>query len=224
MIPAEEWWGVIQAYGTQIWPAQVVFYIIAILLTGWLFFKPGPVPNTLVKLFLAISFGWIGVAFFLTLAKGITGDSYGNCCFGIMFIIVSLLFAIDLFRKRMLFSPPTAGWRWFATLILTLLVFCYPFIGLALGHPWTSLIVPGTFPCPTTALGLVILTTALPLVDKIAYILLLFWAVPFPPLIQIPKYGVYEDTIMFLSGFYSLALLIRYWKAKGPGPDPEQVV
>ena len=61
-----------------------------------------------------------------------------------------------------------------------------------------------------------ILTTALPPVDKIACILLLLWAIPFPPFIQIPKYGVYEDAIMFVGGVYSLILLLRYWKVEDP--------
>jgi hypothetical protein len=97
-----------------------------------------------------------------------------------------------------------------------LLVFCYPLFGIAFGHHFPSLIIPGTFPCPTTAFGLIMLTTALPRVNKIAYILLLLWAIPFPPFIQIPKYGVYEDAIMFISGIYSLILLLRYWKVGDP--------
>jgi hypothetical protein len=100
------------------------------------------------------------------------------------------------------------------------LVFCYPLFGIAFGHHFASLIMPGTFPCPTTALGLLMLTTALPRVDKIAYILLLLWAIPFPPFIQIPKYGVYEDAIMFVSGVYSLILLLRYWRVRDPGDQP----
>ena len=59
-----------------------------------------------------------------------------------------------------------------------------------------------------------LLTVALPRVDKIIYFILLFWAIPFPPLIQIPKYGVYEDTIMFAIGIYSLIMLVKNWKEK----------
>jgi hypothetical protein len=214
MITAEEWWSIIEVYGARIWPAQAVFYIVAILLTGWILLKPGRVQNWFTKLYLSIAFAWNGIVFFLILAKDITGDSYGNYFFGSIFIIVSVLFAVDLFRQKMQFSLPAAGWRKYVTLALMLLVFCYPLFGIAFGHHFASLIIPGTFPCPTTALGLLMLTTALPRVDKIAYILLLLWAIPFPPFIQIPKYGVYEDAIMFVSGVYSLILLLRYWKAE----------
>ena len=214
MISAEAWWSIIEAYGARIWPAQAVFYIVAILLTGWLLLKPGRVQNWITKLYLSIAFAWNGIVFFLILAKDITGDSYGNYLFGSIFIIVSVLFALDLFRQKMQFSLPAAGWHKYATLVLMLLVFCYPLFGIAFGHHFLSLIIPGTFPCPTTAFGLIMLTTALPRVNKIAYILLLLWAIPFPPFIQIPKYGVYEDAIMFVSGVYSLVLLLRYWKVE----------
>ena len=216
MIPAEEWWNIIEAYGARIWPAQAFFYIIAILLTGWLLLKPGRVQNWFTKLYLSVAFAWNGIVFFFILAKDITGDSYGNYLFGSIFIIVSLLFAVDVFRQKMQFSLSATGWRKNATLALMLLVFCYPLFGIAFGHHFATLIMPGTFPCPTTALGLLILTTALPRVDKIAYILLLLWAIPFPPFIQIPKYGVYEDAIMFVSGVYSLILLLIYWKTEDP--------
>lgn len=214
MIDAQQWWSIIESYGDQIWPAQALFYIAAILLTGWLLLKPGKVQSWCTSLYFSIAFAWNGIVFFLTLASDITGESYGNYLFGSIFIIVAVLFALDLFRRKMRFSLPANGWIKYVTITLIVVVFCYPLFGIALGHHFPRLIVPGTFPCPTTALGLLILTTALPRADKIAYILLLLWAIPFPPFIQIPKYGVYEDAIMFFSGLYSLILLLKYWRAK----------
>jgi len=214
MIPAEEWWRIVETYGAQIWPAQIVFYVVALLLTGWFVLKPGRVQSWVTKLYLSIACAWNGILFFIVLAPGITGDSYGNYLFGALFTVVALLFAVDLVRQRMQFSPPSGGWRTYVTWALMVLVLCYPLFGLALGHRSTSLIMPGTMPCPTTAFALLMLTTALPSVDKIAYILLLLWAIPFPPFIQIPRYGVYEDAIMFASGLYSMILLLVSWKAK----------
>lgn len=214
MISAEQWWSIMEAYGAQIWPAQVIFFIIAVLLIGWLLLKPSRIHSLFMKLYLAIAFAWNGIVFFLILAKEITGANYGSYFFGFLFILVSALFVVDLFRKKMLFSFPNAAWRKYVTIGMMLLIFCYPLFGIAFGRSYLSLITPGTFPCPTTALGLLVLTTSLPRVDKITYILLLFWAVPFPPFLQLPKYGVYEDTIMFVTGVYSLILLLRYWKVR----------
>jgi hypothetical protein len=214
LVTREEWLSILEAYSDQIWPAQIIFFLTAILLTGWVFLKPGRIQNWLIKLYLSMAFAWNGIMWFLILARDMAGDSYGNYFFGSIFIVVSLLFAVDLFRYKMVFTLPTDGWRKVATLSLLLLVFCYPLLGATFGHPPNRLIFPGTFPCPTTALGLLLLTTALPQVDKLIFILLLFCAIPFTPFFQILRYGVYEDTILFISGIYSLILLLRFWKVE----------
>jgi hypothetical protein len=41
---------------------------------------------------------------------------------------------------------------------------------------------------------------------------LLVWAIPFPILIQLPKFGVYEDAIMLLTGLYAVAMLVVNWE------------
>jgi hypothetical protein len=209
MVSRDEFWRIMESYGAGIRPVQIVFYIAGTLVVGWLFLKPGRLQTFLVKLYLSLAFVWTGISFYFVLARDMAGDSYGNYVFGSVFIIVSVLFAVDLFRQRMQFSLPTVGWQKYATLALMLLVFCYPLFGVALGHGFTSLIMPGTFPCPTTALGLLLLTMALPQVNKVIYILLLICAIPFTPFVQIARYGVYEDVILFATGIYSLALLLK---------------
>jgi hypothetical protein len=57
--------------------------------------------------------------FFLTLAKDITGKGYGNYFFGSLFIIVAVLFLVDLFKNKMRFSLPAAGWLRYALLALS---------------------------------------------------------------------------------------------------------
>lgn len=210
MLSADEWWGILGSYGVTVWPAQVVFFLAAVLIALLVFLKPGSAANTLVRLYMALSFGWIGVLFFFVLGKGLKGNYF----FGSLFIIVAILFAFDLFKQKMAFRPPIDGWQRYLTAMLMLVVLCYPGFSLLFGHQFPRLIVPGTFPCPTTALALLLLTFALPRVNKIIYIILLFWAIPFPPLIQIPKYGVYEDSIMLAVGVYSLIMLLKNWREK----------
>jgi hypothetical protein len=201
-----------EAYGARIQPVQVVLYIAAVLIVAWLFLRPGRIQTFFAKIYLSIAFAWNGIAFYFVLAKDMAGGSHGNYVFGSLFIIVAVLFAVDVFRQKMQFSLSTVKWQRYATLVLALLVFCYPVFGMVSGHSFTSLIMPGAFPCPTTALGLLLLTMALPQVDKTIYLLLLVCAIPFTPFVQIARYGVYEDTILFTTGVYSLVLLLRYWK------------
>jgi hypothetical protein len=214
MVPREEFWSIMEAYGAGIAPAQIVFYVAAILVVAWALIKPGMLQSLFVKLYLSVAFLWIGLMFYLILARDLAGDSYGNYFVGLAFLVVSALFTVDCLRQRMQFSLPVVRWERYATLVLLLLVFCYPLFGIALGHSLTSLIVPGTFPCATVALGLLLLTTALPRVDKVIYVVLLLLAIPSTPFVQIARYGVYEDTILLAAGFYSLFLLWRYWRVE----------
>jgi len=210
MLPANEWWGILGAYGAAVWPAQAAFLSAGLVLLVFVFRSRKPISNLLMKLYLAFSFGWISLVFFLTIGKGLAGSTF----FAALFMVIAILFAVDSFRQRMEFRLPEVAWQKSLTLWLTLIVLCYPLLSIALGRPLEKMIVPGTFPCPTTALALVLLATSLPRVDRVLYILLLFWAIPFAPFIQIPRYGVYEDMIMFGVGIYALVMLVRHWKAK----------
>ena len=214
MVTVEEWSQIMKNYGAKIWPIQIVFYIIAVLLTIWLFLKPGRIQNILMKLYLCIAFTWIGIAYYFILARDIARGNYVNYIIGSCFIIISVLFAVDMFRDKMHFLLPKTGWFRYTTIVLAILVFSYHWIGMAFGHQFPNLIIIGTVPCPTVTFGLLMLTTALPRANKIIFILMLFLAIPFTPFFQIARYGVYEDAIIFSAGIYSLVLLIKNWKVK----------
>jgi hypothetical protein len=208
MISREAFWRVLASYGARIVPAQIVLYAAAAMVVAWLAIGSGKRPQLLAKAFLGVAFAWNGIVFYLTLGSGMAGGGHGNYIFGAIFILVSALFVVDLFRGRMRFTVPVSGWKRDTTWVLTLLVFCYPVFGMLRGHELAALIMPGTFPCPTTALGLLLLTTALPKVDRVIYVLLLLCAIPFTPFFQIARYGVYEDSILLATGLYALVLLI----------------
>jgi len=217
MLSAEQWWEIIRAYGTAVWPAQAVFFLGAVLLVLLVCLKPGRTVDTLTRLYLGLSLGWVGIVFFLVLGKRLAG----NWFFGPLFTIAAILFLVDLFRRKMQFHLPTVVWQRRATVALASAVLCYPVVSMALGHRFPGVIVPGSHPCPSTALAFILLTTALPCVNKVTYVILLFWAIPFPPVIQIPKYGVYEDAIMFVVGLYALVMLVKKWRGS---TTPNQAV
>jgi hypothetical protein len=209
---AKEFWDVLGAYGAQIWPAQLVFFIVVIVLVAWLFLKPSRLSNALVKLYFVFSFGWIGIYFFMIFYSRSAGLVH-SYFLGSLFIIVALLFAVDIYRQKMVFSLPRANWQRWVTLILMLIALCYPLFSILFGHHFPKTIFPGTISCPTTALTLVLLTTALPRVDKVIYFILLFYSFT-PTFSQIPKYGVYEDGVMLIIGIYSLIMLVTHWREK----------
>jgi hypothetical protein len=62
---------------------------------------PGRVQSLFAKLYLSLAFAWNGIVFYMLLARDMAGGSYGNIFFGVVFLVVSVLFAADLFRQRM---------------------------------------------------------------------------------------------------------------------------
>ena len=212
LLSAQEFWEIMGSYGARVWPAQVVFLVAAVLLVLLVFLKPGDIADILIKLYLAVSCLWAGIVFFFIFGKGIPG----YYVFASLFIIAGILFGVDLFRRKMAFRLPRLGWHRSLTVVLTLIVLCYPILSIVFGHHFPRVIVLGVFPCPTTALALVLLTIAVPRGDRILYSIFLFWAVAFPPFLQLTRWGVYEDTIMFGIGIYSLVLLVKNWQEKSP--------
>jgi hypothetical protein len=172
---------------------------------------PGKKAQQFVRIYLFFSFAWIGIVFFIIQGKGLAGNYF----FGALFSVVAILYVLDIYEKKMEFCLPKTGWQKYLTILFMMIIICYPLFGMAFGHYFPKLIVVGTHPCPTAAFALLLLTTALPQVSRIIYGILLFWAVPFPVFIQIPKFGVYEDSIMLGIGIYSLIMLITNWRLTG---------
>ena len=212
MISKGEFWKIMESYGAIIWPIQFILYFIALLMIAWLIIKPGNVQNVILKIYLAIVFAWNSLFFYLLYAKGMAGNSMGSYFNGFMFLLVSILFIFDIFKNEMVFILPKKGWPNLVTYTLITLVFLYPLLGIISGYNLSSLIMPGAYPCPTTAFAILVLIHGLPKINKVIFVILLFCAIPFTPFMQIAQYGVYEDIILFVSGIYGLIMLIRYWK------------
>jgi hypothetical protein len=214
MIPANEWWAVLQHYNETIFPAQIALYLLAAGVVGIFIWKPGEIASRLAKGFFALAFGWIGLVFFLALGRELPAHNAQ----AFLFLSLAGLFSLDLVTNTSLFRMPDGGWRKIATLTGFGLALAYPLVGLLMGRPFSGWIIPGAFPCPTTALALVFMaTTNSPRKRRWLYLatigLLLLWAIPFPILIQIPQFGAYEDGIMVVLGVYALVS----WLLRGRG-------
>ena len=130
-----------------------------------------------------------------------------------LFIVVGVLFALDIFEKKVEFRLPAEGWQRYLTVVWILLAFLYPAIGAAFGHYYPEICMPMA-PCPLTVFAIALVVAAIPRVDKKVYVLLLPWAI-----LSLPKclgaLDCYEDCILFASGVYGLVLLVRNWEAIG---------
>jgi len=206
----ENWWSISERYNNAIFPVQIVIMVIGVILTYFLFAKPNTRTNNLMKAYLAFTFAWNGVVFFLIFGKELPGTFLGAP----LFIIIPVLFAVDMFTKKTEFKLPNARWHKYLTVFWVLCAFLYPLIGLPLGHLYPRSCMFGVFPCPTTVFALALLAAAIPKVDKKVYILLLIWALP-----SVGKcFGVldlYEDCVLFVAGVYGLIMLVKNWKVIG---------
>jgi len=206
----EDWWSTSGTYNIAIFPMQIIAMVTGITLTYFLFAKPNAKTNNLMKAYLAFTFAWNGIVFFLIYGKELPGTFLGAP----LFIITAVLFAADILTKKTEFKLPDARWHNCLTVFWILCAFLYPLIGLPLGHYYPKTCIFGVFPCPTTVFALALLAAATPKVDKKAYTLLLIWALP-----SIGKcFGaldLQEDCILFIAGVYGLIMLVKNWKATG---------
>lgn len=207
MMSTETWWNQIGTYNNAIFPMQIIIMIVAIILTYFLFAKPGTKTNKLMKAYLSFTFAWNGIIFFLIFGKELPGIFLGAP----LFIIVAILFAWDIFGNKTQLRLPDIKWQRYLMMFWILLAFLYPLIGLAFGHYYPKTCIFGVMPCPTTVFALALLVAAIPKVDKKVYVLLLVWALPaFGKCLG--ALNLYEDCVLFWTGIYALIMLIKNWK------------
>ena len=202
-------WNYVATYNETTWLVQALMIIAAAYLTYRVFAKPGTKTNAWMKAFLAFAFAWNGIVFFLIFVRNPISMVIGTP----LFVIVSVLFAVDIFTKRTEFQLPNAKWKRNLTYLWLILAALYPLIGwVSLGHAYPKMLLP-LFPCPLTVFAITLVAAASPRVDKKTFIALLPWA-----LLGLPKcFGVldcYEDCILFAAGVYGLVVLIKNWKIK----------
>jgi hypothetical protein len=208
MVSTEVFWTRVGAYNQATWPISVVMTVAALFLTWRVFFWPGARTDVWIKAFLSLAFAWNGIVFFLVFLRVPLSMLIGAP----LFIIVSVLFTVDIWTKKTHFRPPEAMWKRGLTVLWIVLVFLQPALGWPLGHIYPKVLLP-MFPCPLTVFAIALVAAAAPQADKKAFILLLPWA-----LMALPKcfgaLGCYEDCILFASGVYGLVELIRNWKTR----------
>lgn len=222
MMSAEQFWSFLHSYDAAIFPIHLCFSIVAILLIVFMLRKPSVSLNVLINLFLAVCYIFIAIFFFLVHNKELSVQMHYFQ--PILMFLIAFLFLLDIFLKRTDYRLPDSKLRrFFFFFFAGYSIVGYPIIGGLLGHPyWAnvtgdfSIWIPilGVYPCPTTILALVLLSSALPRADKKVMIPLLYWAIfsIFGPPLR--NYGIYEDIALFLSGVYGLVMLIKYFKRR----------
>jgi hypothetical protein len=213
---AEQFWARVGAYNEALWPVQAVLVVVAAFLTYRVIAKPGSNTDVWVKVFLSLAFAWNGIIVFPVYLRNPISMATGTP----LFVLVAILFAVDIWAKKTSFGLPDAPWRRALTFSWLALVVLYPLIGwLFLGHAYPQTLLP-TMPCPLTVFAITLVAAAAPRVDRKVFVALLPWA-----LLGLPKclgaLDCYEDCILFVSGVYGLVVLIRTWRARAVTSEAE---
>ena len=208
MMTTEAFWHQLGSFNATTWPVQAIWLCITLFVTYLIFTKPSPGASLSMKILLTFAFAWNGIAFFLVTCDGAVHTFF----FAPLFLVVALLFAIDIFTQQTQFKWPDVGWKRYATLLWLLAWLGYPLVGMALGRNFPELCLPMN-PCPLTVFAIAWMAAAIPQIDLKAYLMLLPWG-----LLGLPKclgaYQCYEDCLLFAAGVYGAVMISIHWKKK----------
>jgi len=136
---------------------------------------------------------------------------------GIPFIIAGILFAADIFRKKIYICLPPAGWLRYIVIVMVLWgLGIYTVAGWISGHPYPGGPLPAA-PCPSTITAIALLLSSIGTLekDRVLFILIfamLIWWSFYAGIGASVIYGFYVDLTLFASGLFGLAVLVKSLK------------
>jgi hypothetical protein len=207
---------ILQLYNTGIFPMQVVSLIVAIALTCLVSARPGTKASIMMKGYLSFTYAWIVGVYYLLFGQ--SSFSIGRLINSVLFSLVAVAFAADIFVGRTEFGlPKEKGKRYITFTLVVLALVVYPLLDWALGHPYPEVLMFGVVPCPTIIFSIGLLAAAAPKVDKTVYILLLLPGLGFGisgPIL----FDFFVDFLLLGVGIYGLVVLVSNWRLIGkPG-------
>ena len=205
MISKIVWWRIIQDYYTAISSFRYILFIIGVLVV-FIFFKyKSKLINRILNLYLAFCFAWISL-FFVHWGREITGNIYGSILFSLIFLIVAIFFLSYMIKDDESVYIICTDLKIGIWCLLSL----YPLVGFFTRLNFDNLSLMGTMPCPTVAFALFLLTFRKKRNHPMLLAIFLLWSLPGTLFLQVGKYGVYEDILLFISGIYYLAFRKKF--------------
>jgi hypothetical protein len=150
-------------YNTAVWPAQVVAYVLGLVVVAALL-RPSLQTHRVVAGVLAAMWVWTGVAYHGLFFARINPVALA---FGVLFVVQGVLFVIaGVTGRRLVFGRAATGSAGLASvpgwLLVAYAAVVYPLIGQSTGHPYPMQPMFGITPCPVTlfTFGVLLLTAA----------------------------------------------------------------
>ena len=146
------------SYNERIFPLQILMAVAAILLVALLFILPGLTTTLLLKAFLSVTFGWIGVAFLFLMGDVRKRWPFVPFSTAVAYFPLAVLFGLDILN-RTAYEIPCPRWRLYASLfVMAWGIVFYPLTSYLGGHRYPRIPLFGAMPCPTNIFALGLLT------------------------------------------------------------------
>jgi hypothetical protein len=206
-LTAEQLLGVFATYNAQIWPMQIVAYLLG--LAGFaLVFRKSNLSNRLISAILA--FFWLWVAFAFWLPAGLQGFWPGYIFLAI-FLIQGVLFLIQTVKPKLVFGYHSSLVSWAGIFFVLYALIGYPLFGAFIGHTYPRTPPFGLTPCPLVVFTFGLFLLTFQKVPKSLLVIPFFYALS--GFYWVFIVGIPEDVGMILSGLLG-AWLIWYRDSK----------
>jgi hypothetical protein len=132
-------------YNEAVWPAQIVFYLVAALLVA-LSLLSTPASSRWISRLLALLWAWMGVVYHWGFFASINTAAY---FFGGLFLLQATAFVVAASRERLSFHFQADRYGVTGAVMVAYALIFYPIIGTLAGHGYPNGPTFG-LPCPTT--------------------------------------------------------------------------
>ncbi len=142
----EQFFGVFAKYNSEVYPAQIIIFILGIV-SVILLFSNSKLKDRFAGIFLSLTWLWAGSVYHIYNFSAINKAAF---VFGIIFMIQGVLILLTVFRKNFTVYKTSPGLSSYAGLLLIIYgLVIYPVIGYFQNQNPQMIISLG-LPCPTT--------------------------------------------------------------------------
>lgn len=210
----EQFLHVFEEYNMLIWPAQVIFYLVAFT-SLFFIIKRRRFSNQLIAITLGFLWLWMGLVYHILFFSTINKAAY---LFGVVFILQALLLIYyGLLKKQLSYNFDVKNkYHLFAMVLIIYALVIYPIVGNLAGHLYPAAPTFG-LPCPTTIFTFGILLLAVERVPISLFIIPFLWSIL--GFFAAINFGIIEDTGLLIAGVLSSIMLLVKYRQKTEGVD-----
>jgi hypothetical protein len=195
---------VFKNYNEAIWPLQIVFLLLAVVIISLIIWKP-VITGKIIPVILALLWMWMGGVYHLFYFSTI--NEAANI-FGLLFILQGILFLRFGLITSQTFQLKKDTYGIAAAILIIYALLIYPLIGYLMGHVYPYAPTFG-LPCPTTIFTFAILVLSNKKLPFYILIIPVAWAIIGCSAAM--NLGIYEDTGLIISAIIAGVLnLIKH--------------